>query len=406
MAEGNVHRSDQAEPAASGQSLLNEDDIFNIRILNDDRSSIVSTDSNQFEEVKTIGMKDSLVHDQMKEYQVHKGKVTSTYIMKAGADDSFSYFGSVNGDADLANSFDKRTLIISRIIKHQLNQETHPIRMIIHQFSISFVKAYQQFVNKSQTGSAKLYENLEQTNRKIYDQHENGASLEKLHRKKRLTEKSGDMKEAEKLKIPRYFLFNQVVGDIKLFIEQMKLAVIEFYTVVAKQQDLLDIEEVLYECLTDIILTGNLQKIVFAFFRLESEDRRDKLKEKYREYIDIQPQHVGIDEKFALNESSPIIEIYEYMMQMGQRINESFDRPTQFDKKQNYSLGVTSDDEDEFMNDYNIRINDDGDDEVSIGSHKSRRSLNGMLVSKSLNNIYRKTSNESFLEDTNVKICE
>lgn len=208
------------------------------------------------------------------------------------------------------------------------------------------------------------------------------------------------MQEAEKLKIPRYFLFNQVVGDIKLFIEQMKLAVIEFYTVVAKQQDLLDIEEVLYECLTDIILTGNLQKIVFAFFRLESEERRDKLKQKYREYIDIQPQHVGIDEKFALNESSPIIEIYEYMMQMGQRINESFNRPTQFDKKQNYSLGMTSDEEDDFMDEYNIRINDN--DEESFGSYKSRRSLNGKLVSKSLNNICRKTSNESFYEDPKV----
>lgn len=138
VAKEKVHQSDKAEPAVSRQSLLNEDDIFNLRILNDDRSSIVSTDSNQFEEVKTIGMKDSLVHDKMKEYQVHKGKVTSTYIMKAGAgeDDSFSYFGSVNGDADLSNSVDKRMLIISRIIKHQLNQETHPIRMIIHQFSI------------------------------------------------------------------------------------------------------------------------------------------------------------------------------------------------------------------------------------------------------------------------------
>jgi hypothetical protein len=232
-------------------------------------------------------------------------------------------------------------------------------------------------VNKSNIGSEELYRNLEGTNVKIYAQHEDGANLKKMQLKKMQSERHGDIKEADKHKIPRYFLFNQVVGDVKLFIEQMKLAVIEFYTIVAKQQDLLDIEEELYECLTDLILTGNLQKIVFAFFRLESEDRRDILKEKYIEYMDIQPQHVGVDEKFALNDTSPIVDIYEYMMQMGQRINQSFEGPSHY-----HSFNATSDDEDDFVNDYEIKINMEGGE--SSGSGKSRRLLSGKLDSKSI----------------------
>jgi hypothetical protein len=196
-------------------------------------------------------------------------------------------------------------------------------------------------------------------------------------------------------KIPRYFLFNQIVGDVKLFIEQMKLAVIEFYTIVAKQQDLLDIEEDLYECLTDLILTGNLQKIVFAFFRLESEDRRDILKEKYIEYMDIQPQHVGVDEKFALNEVSPIVEIYEYMMQTGQRINQSFDAPSHY-----HSFKTTSDNEDDFINDYEIKINMEG--EESLRTSKMRRLLSGKLESKSIGKNNNIKPNENLFEPKKV----
>mmetsp|Transcript_15639 Transcript_15639/g.15439 ORF Transcript_15639/g.15439 Transcript_15639/m.15439 type:complete len:95 (+) Transcript_15639:248-532(+) len=82
-------------------------------------------------------------------------------------------------------------------------------------------------------------------------------------------------------------------------------------------------EDELHECITDMTLSGNLQEIVFSFCKLETETRRDRLKDKYNEYINIQPQHVGIDEKFTLNEASPILQIYDYQIQMKHRINQS-----------------------------------------------------------------------------------
>jgi hypothetical protein len=134
--EDAVHMTDQAEPASSGHSVLNEKEIYSIRLLNDSRASMMSMDSNEFEEVKTRGMKDSFVHDQMKEYQIHKGKVTSTYVMKAGDDDDDNYgLGNVTADGEFGNTLNQHTNTIYRIIRHQLNQESHPIRMIIQQFS-------------------------------------------------------------------------------------------------------------------------------------------------------------------------------------------------------------------------------------------------------------------------------
>ena len=153
--------------------------------------------------------------------------------------------------------------------------------------------------------------------------HEDGERLVKLYREKRKSELRGEVAKAEQMKLPKYFITNQVVGDVKLFIENMKFTVIQFYMIVVEEQILSDIEEDLYECLTDLILQGNLQKIVFSFFKLETEDRKKILRNKYNEYLDIQPQHVGIDEKFALNETSPLIQIYEYQMQSQNRINHS-----------------------------------------------------------------------------------
>ena len=174
--------------------------------------------------------------------------------------------------------------------------------MIIDKFSKSFVEKYKQYVDISQLDSNELYNKLEMLNRKMFDHHEDGNKLKELHKIKRKSELIGDISKADQTKIPIYFLTDEVVGDVKLFVTQMKITVIQFYLVVVSEQDLSDIEEELYECLTDIILTGNLQKIVFSFFKLESEKRRDRLKDKYNEYLNIQPQFVGVQDIFALNE--------------------------------------------------------------------------------------------------------
>ena len=103
----------------------------------------------------------------------------------------------------------------------------------------------------------------------------------------------------------------------------MIIALIEFYKVVWDESNLLEIEEELIELVTDHMMKGNIQKVVFSFFKLETDIKKGILIEKYKEYINMQPEHVGIAEQFALNSSSPIMEIYQNMISLNTRINDT-----------------------------------------------------------------------------------
>lgn len=348
-------RKPKEEPRIMSGSYLDEEDIYNARYAEESRGSIVSVEQS-FEELKVINWRDSIVENNMREYQVQKGKVKSTYVMKNDLTCSPNTT-VISGDLETINTLDPQVGMIYRIIRHQLRNKAHPIRMIIKSFSLMFVRAYQSYVNKGTNSVDDLYDKLESTNRQIYEQAKNGAELRRMHLQKRQSERIGEIHQADRTNLPTYFLFGQVVSDVQQFIKEMVYAVNEFYSIVTKKSTLDEIEEELIEWLTDYILKGNLQKVVFAFFKLEAESKKKLLIEKYKEFINIKPEHVGIDEKFALNMSSPIIQIYEYMLQAKMRINASIYSPPGSGDKDS-DLGS-----DEELNNsqpvYNIRINDD-----------------------------------------------
>lgn len=302
-------------------SYLNEDDIYKIRYDNDDRSSVASYDSDK-EEVKVVGLSESDAEN-MREYCMKKGKVKSSYIMKKEGSLNNTLNTELNADLETICTLNSSANIIYRIIRHQLNNQSHPIRMIIDQFSEIFVTSYKGFINKSTTDVSVLKSQLESMNTRIFSEHKQGEKLKKLHLEKRKSEKKGKIQEADKMDLPNYFISKQVIDDCQVFINQIVKAVINFYSVVAKRDDLNDINEELVECMTDYVLTGKLQTVVFTFFKLEAENKKKLLIQKYKDYLDIRPEHVGIDEKFALNNSSPIIQIYEYMTHRRDRINHS-----------------------------------------------------------------------------------
>ena len=314
---------------------LDEDDVLEIRSELESRNSMVSRNG-RGEEYKH-SYNNQLDRENVREIQLQKGKVKSTYIMKDNNDSVNSSLNTINRnditqDANTLWNLDSDAELIFRIIRHQLKNDSHPIRLIIEKFTIMFVRAYKGFVNKSHADVNELYAKLEQTNTWAFQRAENGSKLKQLHTQKRKSEKSGNVSEADRLNLPTYFLFNQVVGDVQTFIEQMVRAVILFYSIVAKENDLSNMKEEIYECITDWVLKGKLQKIVFSFFKLESESKRKLLVQKFKDYMNIWPEHVGIDEKFTLNESSPIIQIFEYMAQERTRINASVFQNSSEDK--------------------------------------------------------------------------
>ena len=204
-----------------------------------------------------------------------------------------------------------------------MEKEDHPIRLIITKFSKAFVKIYRHYVNKGENDVSVLYERLEEANSNMFSIADNGDELRSLQLKKFQSERDGKIMDAEAASIPTFFMSNQVIRDAKSFIGYMIIAIIDFYSGVCENSNLIEIEEELIELVTDHIMKGNIQKVVFSFFKLESDLKKLNLIKKYKEYMNMQPEHVGVFEQFALNKSSPIMELYQIMKSQNTKINES-----------------------------------------------------------------------------------
>lgn len=170
--------------------------------------------------------------DDYEEYEQKCGKVKTKYKKKQTERET-TKTSKTNISLIESTSFPKTKLeMIFKIICHQMEKAEHPIRMIIGKFSTVFVKMYKDYVNKKNIDSSELYNRLENTNMKMFSMLEDGDELKTLHLKKKRSEKEGRIFEADKTKLPTYFLFNQVVRDVHMFIKEMILALIEFYSVV------------------------------------------------------------------------------------------------------------------------------------------------------------------------------
>ena len=282
---------------------------------NYERSESIINCEYSIDDVNILVCKDSLAGENYEEYEQKIGRVKTKYKKKQIERKELTKTSKSNFSIDINDSNLPKTQVelIFKIIWHQMEKDEHPIRMIIDRFSKCFVKMYKDFVNKKNIDAGELYNRLELTNLKMFSMLEDGDQLKTLHLKKKRSEKEGRILEADKTKVPTYFLFNQVIRDIHLFIKEMIMALISFYSIVCESEKLMEIQEELVEWVTDHTMKGNLHKVVFAFFKLESEAKKLHLIDKYKNFINIKPEHWGIDEKFALNLSSPIIEIYEIM---------------------------------------------------------------------------------------------
>lgn len=240
-----VSNQTRDSPKIKSGSYLDEEDIRDMRRDSDSRCSITDTEPS-CEEVKVINCTDQEIEGNMREFCMQKGKVRSTYIM-AKDDNQSSFITNINGDLDSITSLNARADLYYKVIRHHLGKEDHPIRQIIEQFSSMMVRSYKKFVNKKGVDIKELYKQLEKANQQIFARAENGAELKELHHKKRISERKGRVYESEKIELPTYFIYNQVVSDVKLFIKQMLLATKEFYSIVAKKSDLEDIDEELME---------------------------------------------------------------------------------------------------------------------------------------------------------------
>lgn len=88
---------------------------------------------------------------------------------------------------------------------------------------------------------------------------------------------------------PNYLLTRQVVGDIKIFIKIMLSLVLQYYEPVIKKSEFDLMKEDIIEAITNLIMTNDVYKIAFSFFRLEFTELERNLRDRYKEFKNISP---------------------------------------------------------------------------------------------------------------------
>lgn len=212
------------------------------------------------------------------------------------------------------SEMDKKTKALYLWIKKQLNQKTHPINAINKEFERVFSMCYKVFVNRAKSPSKKLLQRLNNINNKM-----KLAQSEYDLPSPRIIETKDDEPESELAPSfrdkPNYLITNQVVGDIKIFIKVLLSAVISFYEPVIKQNELNLMKEDLVETITNLVLSNDVYKIMFSFFRLEFAKLEENLKDRYREFKNITPGEWRVNEYFRMDHTSPILKIYQDIVQ-------------------------------------------------------------------------------------------
>lgn len=184
---------------------------------------------------------------------------------------------------------DQKTKALYLCIKKQISRENHPIYLINTEFCRVFSLCYKKFVNKSKASPQKLLKTLNTINLKVatmQSEYELPSPRIYMHKKEDsepdLAPLLGDK--------PNYFLTNQVVGDAKAFIKILLSAVINYYEAVILPQELSDMKEDIVEAVTNLVLSGDVYKIMFAFFRVEYTKIEENLKDRYKEYKRVTPE--------------------------------------------------------------------------------------------------------------------
>lgn len=88
---------------------------------------------------------------------------------------------------------------------------------------------------------------------------------------------------------PNYLLTDQVVGDVKQFINLLLKATKSLYLPVLRGGEMREMKEDFVESVTNIILSKEVYKIVFSFFRLEFEELEQNLRDRFQEFKKMTP---------------------------------------------------------------------------------------------------------------------
>ena len=85
---------------------------------------------------------------------------------------------------------------------------------------------------------------------------------------------------------------------------------IEFYSQVIDEPVLLSMKEDLIELTTTNVISDDVYRVVITFYKIETRELNSRLIDKYKQFLTVKPENLGIDEHFCLNKASPILELH------------------------------------------------------------------------------------------------
>ena len=80
----------------------------------------------------------------------------------------------------------------------------------------------------------------------------------------------------------KYHLTNQIADDLKKFIKLALQLIIEFYSQIIDENNLVIMKEDLIELTTTIVTSDDVYKVVITFYKIETRDLNSKLIKKYK----------------------------------------------------------------------------------------------------------------------------
>ena len=246
---------------------------------------------------RNINFKKDFGHSWVKEFIETRNKWYETIYRDP--EDSQDFTGTGEG-------MDQKTKALYLCIKRQLNRENHPICMINTKFAEVYSRCYKRFVDRSRIASTKLRKRLDTINQRMMSMVNETDVAQTV---KVIETSDGEFSPPFREK-PNYLLTRQVVGDIKIFIKIMLSMVNQYYQPVIKKSEFEIMKEDIIETLTNIIITKDVYKIVFSFFRLEFTELEKNLRDRYKEFKHITPGQWRVNEYFRLDNTSPLLKIY------------------------------------------------------------------------------------------------
>ena len=141
---------------------------------------------------------------------------------------------------------------------------------------------------------------------------------------------------------PKHVLTNQVLSDVKSFIKILLSTVISFYNPVLREDELSEMKEDLVETITNLVLTKDVYKIMFSFFRIEYTKVEQNLRERYRELKYVTPSECKVNEYFRMDETSPIMSILKDVSEKNKEFSPSEMMRINFDGMNASKLSKTS----------------------------------------------------------------